>query len=262
MDLIKVGKLIAKLRKEKNMTQEELADKFGITGKSVSKWERGINAPDIGTLEPLSLELGISINELLSGEIDINKNNQNDNTIIDILNYYNTKFKHKNLLMITIIVIIVSLLFSLIFTINNFNKCSVYSIASGDQLATIDGYMIFNQSEKIIVINNIFFTDEYAGTANELKAKNVHLSLISGKKVIFNNLYENSDLEFKSLSNLISTMSINISDKNIDNQNILSEKDLKNMYLVIKYDDVYNKNNEIKIKVNFNHEFANNKLFY
>ena len=89
MDLVKVGKLIAKLRKEKHMTQEELAYKFDITGKSVSKWERGINAPDIAILEPLSKELGISINELLSGEIDVNKNSKNDKAILDILNYYN-----------------------------------------------------------------------------------------------------------------------------------------------------------------------------
>ena len=82
MDLVKVGKLIAKLRKEKHMTQEELAYKFDITGKSVSKWERGINAPDIAILEPLSKELGISINELLSGEIDVNKNSKNDKAIL------------------------------------------------------------------------------------------------------------------------------------------------------------------------------------
>ena len=57
------------LRKEKGLTQEQLGAKFGVSGKSVSKWERGVNAPDIAILEKLSNELNVSINELLKGEI-------------------------------------------------------------------------------------------------------------------------------------------------------------------------------------------------
>lgn len=68
LDQFKIGKFIAQLRKEKNMTQEDLAAKFGITSQSVSKWENGINAPDISILLYLSEILGVEVQELLIGK--------------------------------------------------------------------------------------------------------------------------------------------------------------------------------------------------
>lgn len=68
MDQQKMGKFISSLRKEKGLTQQELAEKLGVTDKAVSKWERGIGCPDISLLVPISEILGISINELLLGE--------------------------------------------------------------------------------------------------------------------------------------------------------------------------------------------------
>ena len=54
MDAIKTGTLIAQARREKGMTQKELADRLHITDRAVSKWERGLCAPDLSTLEPLA----------------------------------------------------------------------------------------------------------------------------------------------------------------------------------------------------------------
>ncbi len=68
MDPVKMGKFIAELRKEKGLSQKDIANQFGINDSSVSKWERGINAPDIYYLGPLSELLGVSIKELLNGE--------------------------------------------------------------------------------------------------------------------------------------------------------------------------------------------------
>ena len=73
MDQQKIGKFIAKLRKEKGFTQRELAEKLLLTEKSVSKWECGKCLPDVSTMIPLCEILEISINELLSGE-KINEN--------------------------------------------------------------------------------------------------------------------------------------------------------------------------------------------
>ena len=67
MDNIKTGALIKELRKEKNMTQKELAERLHITDRAVSKWERGLCAPDISLLEPLSEILDLSIAELIEG---------------------------------------------------------------------------------------------------------------------------------------------------------------------------------------------------
>ena len=68
MNIQKIGKLIAACRKEKGMTQAQLAEKLGVTNKTVSQWENGNYMPDLTILEPLSHELGISLEELLSGE--------------------------------------------------------------------------------------------------------------------------------------------------------------------------------------------------
>ena len=68
MDPKRTGELIAKKRKEKNLTQKELAKKIYRTDKAISKWERGLSFPDIMLLIPLTEVLDISLYELLKGE--------------------------------------------------------------------------------------------------------------------------------------------------------------------------------------------------
>ncbi len=68
MNQEKIGKFIAKCRKDKKLTQEDLAQKLGITNKSVSNWENGRNMPDLSIFNELCDELDITINDLLSGE--------------------------------------------------------------------------------------------------------------------------------------------------------------------------------------------------
>ena len=68
MDLIKIGKFIANQRKEKKLTQEELAEKLCITDRAVSKWERGLSLPDADKMLDLCNILSINVNELLNGE--------------------------------------------------------------------------------------------------------------------------------------------------------------------------------------------------
>lgn len=67
MDNIKTGNLIRELRREKGITQKDLADQLHITDRAVSKWERGLCAPDIALLEPLSQILGVKITDIISG---------------------------------------------------------------------------------------------------------------------------------------------------------------------------------------------------
>ena len=68
MNQEKIGKFIAKCRKDKKMTQSDLAEKLGVTDKSIGNWENGRNMPDLSLFKPLCDELDITINELLSGE--------------------------------------------------------------------------------------------------------------------------------------------------------------------------------------------------
>ena len=73
MDNVKVGQLICKLRKEKNLTQLNIATSLGISDKAISKWERGFGSPDISLLPDLSRILDVDWERLLSGEILENK---------------------------------------------------------------------------------------------------------------------------------------------------------------------------------------------
>jgi transcriptional regulator with XRE-family HTH domain len=68
MDQVKIGKFIAALRKERGMTQVQLAEELGVTQKSVSRWETGKNMPDLSMLQVLASELNISVPELLDGK--------------------------------------------------------------------------------------------------------------------------------------------------------------------------------------------------
>ncbi len=68
MDQIKIGKFIAAARKEKSLTQKELADILCISDKTVSKWENDRGMPEVSLMIPLCIALDISANELLSGE--------------------------------------------------------------------------------------------------------------------------------------------------------------------------------------------------
>lgn len=74
MNTYVTGQTIKKLREAKNLTQSDLADRIGVSSKAVSKWETAKGLPDISLLEPLSLALGVSVAELLSGNTVCNKN--------------------------------------------------------------------------------------------------------------------------------------------------------------------------------------------
>jgi transcriptional regulator with XRE-family HTH domain/DNA-directed RNA polymerase subunit RPC12/RpoP len=86
MDQLRIGKFIADCRKEKKLTQMQLAEKLGITDKAISKWERGIAMPDSSIMLDLCEILGINVNELLSGERIImeNNNQKNEQLLIDM----------------------------------------------------------------------------------------------------------------------------------------------------------------------------------
>ena len=86
MNQIKIGRFIAECRKKANLTQMQLAEKLGITDKAISKWERGVAMPDTSIMLNLCDILGISVNELLNGEIIYmeNSNQKNEQLLLDM----------------------------------------------------------------------------------------------------------------------------------------------------------------------------------
>ncbi len=95
MNQIKIGKFIAECRREKDMTQAELAKKLGVTDKAISKWENGRCLMDISLLKPLSKVLEVSVMEIINGEKikEEDKVNKYDETLEKTLKYSKNKIK-------------------------------------------------------------------------------------------------------------------------------------------------------------------------
>ena len=144
MDQIKIGKLIAKQRKEKGLTQQDLGDKVGVGYRAVSKWETGQTLPDISIINELSEILGITADELLKGEL----NKQPKTT---------PKSKKKYLLLLIPLII---LIISIIFIIKQNNKVYEYDLKSADATNYyVEGKLTVKGSIITININKVRFND-------------------------------------------------------------------------------------------------------
>lgn len=91
MENEKIGKFICEMRKSQKLTQKNLAEKLGVTDKAVSKWERGINSPDISLLIPLAKALNVTTSELLRGEKETAKDITADMDMVDEALLYSNK---------------------------------------------------------------------------------------------------------------------------------------------------------------------------
>ncbi len=117
MDNKKIGEFIKTLRKEKNLTQTELAEKIMVSDKTVSKWECGMGAPDVSIMMDLCRELGITVNELLSGE-KLQKENYMENAeknFITVLEEGRRNKKSTKALVFLAIASLINVLFVLVF---------------------------------------------------------------------------------------------------------------------------------------------------
>lgn len=245
MDLNKVGKFIMTLRKEKGLTQEQLGTKLGVSGKSVSKWERGVNAPDIAILEKLSNELNVSINELLKGEINEKKieNLIQSKITLDGLKFYSNNIKNNFIKKMILILCVVIILFALVFTITNYGRTSIYSFESDETELNIDGYVIFNQQENKIIINYINYINEKTGTQLEPIVKSTSVILKSGNQVI---LQEHKEiLNGEVLSTMLNSFRTDMS----GDKYLINKKELKNLSLTIEYQDFDNEYHQLEFDI-------------
>ena len=110
MDNEKTGNLIASLRKEKGLTQKQLADDLGVTNATISKWETGKGFPDISLLESLAKTLGVSVSEILAGERQ-NTFDATEDLINDLVNISVREQNRKNKATNWIIAITIALLY-------------------------------------------------------------------------------------------------------------------------------------------------------
>ncbi len=150
-----IGKFISKQRKLKNLTQEEVAEKLGITKNAVSKWERGLCLMDMSLLKPLSDILGVSVNDILAGEMikdkDLEKKSEeNIIKLTELVNLKSMKYGIIGMALFSIILMIISFLkdtpmasiVSLLCAYNTVTFLSRYQIRK-DKIDLFTGVMFF-----------------------------------------------------------------------------------------------------------------------
>ena len=146
------GKLIKKIRKENNLTQKQLAEKYNVTYQAVSKWENGKNMPDISLIKQISKDFNITIEDMIDG--NYNPTKENTKKEIDI----------KNLIIIFSVVLITGL----IILITSINKGFEFKIITSDcNDFDISGSMSYDNNKSVIYINNITYCGEKDSTRYE-----------------------------------------------------------------------------------------------
>ena len=180
----KTGQLIEKYRKEKKLTQVELAEKLGVSKSAISKWENGNNLPDITLLEPLSEILGIDKLLLFTSEYEA-KEESNEKT---------KQVKKKDIF--KIITISILFIFSIAFTnyisyklykhklsILESQETSVYRFYSTDEEYYVNGYIIFQNGESTILFDQLKQQKKNERSIKD-KIKSIEMQIYINKKRI------------------------------------------------------------------------------
>ena len=194
MNQEKIGKFIKILRKEKKLTQNELATKLGVTDKSISNWENGKTMPDLSLFKPLCEILGITINDLISGE-KLNKDNYQEKfeeNILNTIDYTNKKVTNKNnIIGITFITfgIIIAITAMTIFPSES-SWGSIYSIFGG--LISLIGIFIITKKHKLLICITYFilfilllFLIDYISVKNIKQAPRFSIVKVTSENAIY-----------------------------------------------------------------------------
>lgn len=187
MQLDKIGKFIAQLRKEKRLTQKELGEIINIDNKVISKWENGKYAPDITYLNELCTVLGVSISELLDGKKKDKEDNNNDATI-NSLKFYTKQEKKKWIKIAISIISVLSIIYITIFGIVKHNEWHIQSVkASNTDIYNVEGLIVYNKRKTIYMFKNFELRSELAGTVMEPIVKHLEISLFMDNDMIIAN---------------------------------------------------------------------------
>lgn len=263
MDLQKMGKFISEMRKKHSLTQSQLGEMLGISGKAVSKWERGIGAPDISLLNELSKILEVNVSEILAGKkIEETLNTEVANNIaLSGLGTYNKIFKKKytKIIIILLLILLALLLsFPITYLVTNYNKCLVYKLSSGSDKFSLEGLMVSNQKENSLLITGITYNNENKETDKELTVNYLNLQLKIGDSVILSNEYDFNSLRItEALKNIYFTVNEN---KEVSDY-ILNKKSNRKIEINVFYKSSVDDDTFV-IPIEIDKKFSNNKLFY
>ena len=167
------------------------------------------------------------------------------------------KSKKKILFLLMIILVIFALLFSAVYTITNYNRNKIFSLSTEDDSFKIDGYIIYNQREKLIILNDIKFEDTVAGTDLEPIIKSYEITLKSNKHTLYSKTF-NIETE-ETLSKALKTAKISFSEVN---KETITDSEIQKLYIMVDYIDRNGDLQQNTIKVKSTEEYASNKIFY
>ena len=173
MNQEKIGNLIKQIRKKNNLTQKQLADKYGVTYQAVSKWENGKNIPDISLIKQMSKDFNIDIEDILEGKVN--------------------KKRNKKILIISIIILLI--IFITIVVIKREKNFSFSTLSSQCANYNITGSIAYNDTKSSIYISDI----NYCGKEENTKYKKIECTLYEKNEnkeiVISKNVYDKEPIE-------------------------------------------------------------------
>lgn len=256
MNYNKIGNFIAEKRKEKGLTQKELAEKIGVTDKAVSKWERGLGCPDVSILEVLASTLDVSILEILKGrtiENEIIKVTEANDYVKESLNYSKVQTKEKlKIILSKLICFFIILIGTILIILNIFHYFYLNYQYDNIFNSTIFQSDIEKIEKNIKIIKNhqgIYNDEDYDIILSSLndsffRMKNSFLSKSNQiKKMTLNDLYvmdRNFGPDFAIINSLKVYKILEKYNKNIKNYETLYEKTFTAMiYLNAFHSEVY-----------------------
>ena len=238
----KFANTIYSIRRDRNLTQKDLADLIGVSDRTISKWENGTTVPDLCQIRNICKKLEISPSLLIKSEKKFKDN----------MSFIKMKLgKALNYLIHNIFLIgfIIAFILLLIYFINNFNSVKIYDLKyDGDNIYLNHGYFFQTKTVNILTLENIALKKiEYEPTEIKLEL----YTLVNGDKKI---LYKADNLK-----------NIYI-EENKSNTDLLSKDTIenikRNLYLTIETRDEQNKIYKYECQLAFKEKFNNNKLSY
>lgn len=252
MDQNKIGEFIEKSRKEKDLTQQQLADILGVSNTAVCKWEHGNNLPDISMLEPLSRALDIDILELIQAQKNIHKENYNKEDTSKISRIIITFIIFAAILCITNIFTYVEC--SLKSKERLYNSIEIYKISTPDQNFIIEGYMIYNSNESKIFMEQIKYQGSDCDNISNIKYKEINYYLKINKEVVTKVGQELSDdVKINKLNDIFRQINYIAVDSAVN----LKEfgNDFNNVSLLIEFIDEKGETTEFEVELSINQTF-------
>lgn len=163
MDQKKIGTFLKELRKEKGMTQEQLAEILGVTNRSISRWENGVNMPDFDLVIEIANHFDVSIEEFLDGERRTDMiNKQTEETLLKVADYNNDeKMVFSKRLHILFLIAVAAFIIYMVLDIQGLTSTGIYEDIADYSLGLVFG----------MVIMGALYTSRYVGKIQAFKKR-------------------------------------------------------------------------------------------